>query len=1092
MRPLTHRISQLTQSVPLRFIFVVPFILEISLAVGLTGWLSLQNGERAVNEVASQLRSELTARIQQYLETYLATPHKINQLNADAIHLGELNLQDLSHLERHLWYQLHAFESVTAVYLASELEGEHVAVERLENNALQVKISGKSTGGEIRIYAVDKNRNRIKLLRSKPSYDPRTRPWYQHAVEAGRANWGEIYRLFATPKYVLNASLPIYDERGKLLGVAAVDCSLLGISQFLRSLKIGRSGETFILERRTGLLVGSSGIQQPYIIENPTVPQVNQVPKRIKATESSDVLTRLTTQYLLKHFGGLTRINNKQQLDFEIDGERQFLQVVPMKNDLGLDWLIVIAVPEADFMDRIDANTRTTIFLCLGAFGLATVLGFFTSRWLAQPILQLERASVAIASGDLNQTVAASGTKELKVLARSFNQMAQQLRESFAALARTNEELEVRVEQRTVELSEKNEWLRQEIRDRQKAEEALQRSEAKFRNIFENSQVGIFRSRLEDGLILDANQRYLTMMGHNSVADEIGSKRSIDYYIDPSERLRALEIVLTDGEVHNFEARFRRHDGSEFWGLFSARLNREEGCLEGVISDISDRKRAEAALQKAVEAAEVANRAKSQFLSNMSHELRTPLNAILGFTQLLARSGSLDRKQQRYLDTIDRSGEHLLALIDDVLAISKIEAGRTTLNENDFDFYSLLDWLQQMLRLKAESKGLQLIFEIASDLPQYIRTDESKLRQVLVNLLGNAIKFTQAGSVRLGASSVIGHRSSVIGTKDEEQRTKDKGLLTIHFEVEDTGPGIAAEELESLFEPFVQTQVGRRSQEGTGLGLPISQRFVRLMGGDLTVESRLGEGTIFQFGIQTSPVQADELQSSQEPSQQVMGLEAGQPSYRILIAEDKPENRQLLAELLAPVGFEVREAANGREAIALWQNWSPHLIWMDLRMPEMDGYEATKQIKAAGEKVPIIIALTASAFEEDRFAALSIGFNDFVRKPFQTEVIFNKMAEHLGVRYLYGSPQLSNIGAEKSPDLSQPSRLQSEEMKKALAAMPQQWVEQLHQAAIRVNAKQILKAIEQIAELNAPLANALTHLVNNFCFEEIIALTRQQ
>ncbi|AFY78675.1 signal transduction histidine kinase [Pleurocapsa sp. PCC 7327] len=483
--------------------------------------------------------------------------------------------------------------------------------------------------------------------------------------------------------------------------------------------------------------------------------------------------------------------------------------------------------------------------------------------------------------------------------------------------------------------------------------------------------------------------------------------------------------------------------------------------------------------------AEEANKAKSRFLSNMSHELRTPLNVILGFTQLMARNSLLTPKQQEYLDTIDRSGEHLLGLINDVLEIAKIEAGKVALNENNFDLYGLLNWLQQMFRLKAESKGLELSFDLSPNLPRYIRTDESKLRQVLLNLLGNAMKFTQAGSVRLRASSVIGHRSLVIGTKDE-------GLMTIHFEVEDTGSGIAAEELESLFEPFVQAEAGRNSQQGTGLGLPISREYVRLMGGDLTVESRLGEGTIFQFDIQTSPVQADELRSYQEEStRQVIGLEAGQPSYRILVVEDKPENRQLLVGLLIPVGFEVREAINGREAIALWQNWSPHLIWMDLRMPEMDGLEATKQIKAAGEKAPIIIALTGSAFEEDRIAALSAGCDDFVRKPFRVEVIFEKIAEHLGVRYLYSFPQWRSGVVENLPDLSQLSRLQPDELREALAAMPQQWVKQLHQAALKVNAKQILMLVEQLPQPNDYLANTLTYLVNNFCFEEIIALTQQ-
>lgn len=603
-----------------------------------------------------------------------------------------------------------------------------------------------------------------------------------------------------------------------------------------------------------------------------------------------------------------------------------------------------------------------------------------------------------------------------------------------------------------------------------------------------------------------------------------------------------LETVQTNREVHNYETQFRRRDGSVYWGLFSARLNAQEGYLEGVISDISDRKTAEAALQQAVEAAEVANRAKSQFLSNMSHELRTPLNVILGFTQLLTRNGTLTTQQQGYLDTINRSGEHLLSLINDVLEMSKIEAGRTTLNQSSFELYGLLNWLQQMFCLKAESKGLQLIFELAADLPQYIHTDENKLRQVLINLLGNAIKFTSTGSVMLRVSLVIDsssldnnqpidllHRSPVLtdggdkGDKEAESCrdftagetpadgklfkterdlsganltrlptfasspiTNDEGRTTIHFEVEDTGSGIASQEIEALFEAFVQTETGRNSQEGTGLGLPISQKFVQLMGGEITVKSKLGEGSVFQFDIHTTAAVAAELQATQ-PSRQVIGLETGQPNYRILVVEDKPENRQLLVELLTPVGFQVREATNGHEAIALFQSWSPHLIWMDIRMPLMDGFEATKQIKATHTQAPVVIALTGSAFEEDRIAAMSIGFDDFVRKPFRAEVIFEKMAVYLGVRYLYGSPQFSGSVENSSvPQQSTPP----DELKEALAVMPVEWVEQLHQAATKVNSKQVLQLIEQMPSKNAPLANALSVMVDNFCFEEIVTLTQ--
>jgi signal transduction histidine kinase/ActR/RegA family two-component response regulator len=392
--------------------------------------------------------------------------------------------------------------------------------------------------------------------------------------------------------------------------------------------------------------------------------------------------------------------------------------------------------------------------------------------------------------------------------------------------------------------------------------------------------------------------------------------------------------------------------------------------------------------EKAQAKAESADRAKSQFLANMSHELRTPLNAILGFTQLMLRSRSnsagvsdaiAPQTQQRYLDTINRSGEHLLALINNVLEMSKIEAGRITFQATNFDLYALLDTLQQMLRLKAESKGLQLKFERSRDVPQFVCTDETKLRQVLINLLGNAIKFTQVGSVTLRV----------------ERREED----SLYFAVIDTGPGIAATERDRLFEPFVQTATGVHSQEGTGLGLSISRKFVQLMGGEIAVESTVDQGSIFQFEIQVE-LATDRAIELPKQERSIVGLAAGQIAYRILVVDDKLENRQLLVELLIPIGFEVQTATNGQKAIGLWQSWQPHLIWMDIRMPVMDGYVATQQIKASSLPSPIIIALTGSAFEEELQVALAAGFDDFVRKPFRTETIFAKMAEYLGVCYV--------------------------------------------------------------------------------------------
>ncbi|NJM27292.1 MAG: response regulator, partial [Pseudanabaena sp. RU_4_16] len=384
-------------------------------------------------------------------------------------------------------------------------------------------------------------------------------------------------------------------------------------------------------------------------------------------------------------------------------------------------------------------------------------------------------------------------------------------------------------------------------------------------------------------------------------------------------------------------------------------------------------------LTKAKEAADTANKAKSEFLANMSHELRTPLNAILGFTQIMRHDALLDPEHQESLDIISHSGDHLLALIDDVLEMSRIEAGRLVLNTNDFDLRSLLENVEKMFSLRAKSQGLELIFEIAQDLPRYTNTDEGKLRQILINILGNAIKFTQTGKVTVRVRLEQGEKHN---SPTPIWLSDRSGACTLCFEIEDTGIGIAPEEIEALFDAFVQTTSGRILPGGTGLGLAISRKFVQMMGGDIHVMSVVGQGTLFKFDIQASAATAS-IPPTQMSNHRVVGLAPDLPQYRILIVDDKYENRQLLVKLLTPIGFEVKEAEHGQAAITMWENWSPHLIWMDMRMPVMDGYEAARQIKAQPKgQATVIIALTASAFEEERAVVLSTGCNDFLPKPF--------------------------------------------------------------------------------------------------------------
>ncbi|HEY9296781.1 MAG TPA: ATP-binding protein [Phormidium sp.] len=433
------------KKVSLRLILVFPFVLQIFAAVGLTGWLSLRNGQKAVNEVASQLRSEITARIHQQLNTYLDTAPRVNQLNANAIRLGYLNPDDLESTERYFWEQLQVFNSIPNMGLATK-NGEFIAVERQEDGKVIFKIADKEHRNELHIYESDSEGHQTNLLQVSRNYDILTRSWYKDSVRLGKPTWSKIFPIVGQKMLSLPAGHPVYDASGELSGVLVANFLLSFISDFLHSLKIGRSGETFIIER-SGLVVASSNLKEPFITKNGEI-------HRLNALDSKDDLIRLTTAHLKEHFGDLTKINSSQQLDFTLARQRQFLQVMPFQDSRGLDWLIVVVVPERDFMDQIKANTQTTILLCLGALALATVLGILTARWITRQILLLSEASRAIASGELEKNVQVKGVKELEVLGQSFNLMAQQLRESFKALAKTNSELEIRVEQRTAELTE--------------------------------------------------------------------------------------------------------------------------------------------------------------------------------------------------------------------------------------------------------------------------------------------------------------------------------------------------------------------------------------------------------------------------------------------------------------------------------------------------------------------------------------------------------------------------------------------------------------------------------------------------------------
>lgn len=432
-------IIQAFRQVPLRQVLVVPFVLQIFLAVGLTGWVSLRNGQKAVNDLAGQLRHRASAEIAHHLEDQLSLPQQINQLNLNAIEIGVIDLKDFDCLGRTFWKQMKIFP-VGYVNFANP-QGEFIGVERLEDGSLLINERSQKLGGneKLHVYTTNVKGDRTQLIEAKP-YNPLIEAWYVDAFKSGKPLWSAIYQWDDKPEVVsISASYPIYNRDHQFQGVIGVDLILSQFSEFLRHLNITPHSKTIILERN-GFLVASSSQEESYKI-------VNGLAQRLKATESKDPLIRITAHHLIKQFHSLNTITTHHQLDFFIPNERLFVDITPWQDNLGVDWLIVVIVPESDFMGQIYANTRTTILLCLLALALATLLGLMTARWITHPIRQIAAASRAIANGDLDQTIQVNGIDELEVLAQSFNQMAAQLKASFT-------ELEDRVAQRTAELAE--------------------------------------------------------------------------------------------------------------------------------------------------------------------------------------------------------------------------------------------------------------------------------------------------------------------------------------------------------------------------------------------------------------------------------------------------------------------------------------------------------------------------------------------------------------------------------------------------------------------------------------------------------------
>jgi len=1075
-------IPNFLRRVSLSTAITLPFLLQVIATVILTGYFSFQSGQQEVTQVASQIQQENSLRVNIYLQKYLNQLLLVNQINGDAVAMGEFDklFHSLSVgksgrvfiMER--GGKLIACSHDCAIYQTKQIK--RVQVQQSEDNLV------RETG----IYIQNHQQEFTKLghnrfLKNKTEITINGQKQFIQVDSIQDVSGLDWLTVVVIPESEFISEIQANNRKTLMFCLLS-----LGLSTIIIFLSVRW---------------GNKQAQRLDSVANNPSPKNRNIEKE-----------NISKEWLDQNL--FTLRQECQQAEIELENQRSFLRQ------------IFDVVPNSIFVKDTDGRFVTINQAGSAIYGveIEEVIGRRENEFIAMPPEQMETYLVN------NRRVMETGQRQI-----------------YPSQTIVNRQGEIRWYKTIVEPFVDIQGVLKgvigsamDITDIKQAEIEIQSQRAFLRQVIDLVPNLLFvRDRQGEFLLLNA----ATAAIYGTTMENLLNKSEIEMVVSPfplDEFLVTNQEVMTTGKSRILEAQSVtnfRGEKKVYYTVISPFLD-GEGNIQGIIgcsTDITDLKQVEIELQTAKEAAEAANRAKSTFLANMSHELRTPLNAILGFTQVMERDRLLNPEHQEYLGIINRAGKHLLELINDVLEMSKIEAGQTTLQLEACDLYLLLKGLEEIFRLKANSQGLELIFQVAPGVPHYIETDERKLQQILLNIVGNALKFTQAGQVSLAITLIEGLPDQIIdqaileaaianpiskisANLDNENVEK---IFYLVFTVTDTGSGIDPEEIPLLFTPFMQTMTGYRSQQGTGLGLAISRKFVEQLGGDIWVQSTVGQGTVFSFYIpcysldqeifplnqtnQINQTKASVINSepvSPAPIPRMRDLAIDRLKYRALVVDDHPDSRRLLVDILTHQGFTVWEAENGEVAQQLWQSFRPHLIWMDLQMPIMDGYATTRWIReqerllqqqdSALDSTPtIIIALTANVLESDRQNVLAAGCDDCIYKPFREDFLLQKIAEYLTEQWEEPDINQADQSLDNSPNpqLSENQKaLFSQKWPELSLIMPEGWSLGLYQAAQECSDDKILKLLQEIPPTYFSVIEVLAGLSKGFQFQEIIEL----